>query len=143
MHRNISFKGVIIGSAVDIVGTYIWLFAVSMYLGIKRQLYTLPPVERLNELRVLHDEPVVQAFDVVVSAGFSIIAGYLAARIAAHHERLNGTLTSFFGVSGSLLSIGSVSIGWSIYGVLGTPVLGLLGGYLCLWQKRSRRSPGR
>jgi hypothetical protein len=138
MHRNISLKGVIIGSVVDIVGTNIWLFVVSMYLAIERQLYTLPPDERLRELRVLHDEPVVQAFDVVAGAGFSIVGGYLAARIAAHHERLNGTLTSFLPVSFSLLSIGSVSIGWLIYGVLGTPMLGLLGSYLWLWQKRSR-----
>src|SRR4051794_36397244 len=99
MPSNISFKGVIIGSVVDIVGTSIWLFVVSVYLAIKRQLYTLPPVERLNELRVLHDEPFVQAVDVVVGGAFSIIAGYLAARIAAHDERLNGTLTSFLPVS--------------------------------------------
>jgi hypothetical protein len=138
MLRNISFKGVIFGSVVDIVGTNIWLVVVSMYLAITRQLYMLPAVERLRVLHGLHDEPVVQAFDVVVGAGCSILGGYLAARIAAHHARLNGTLTSLFGAAGSLLSIGSVSIGWSIYGVLGTPMLGLLGGYLYLWQKPSR-----
>jgi hypothetical protein len=99
MLRGISFKGVIIGSVVDIVGTNIWLFVGSMYLAIKRQLYTLPFVERPNELRALHDEPIVQAFDVVVGAGFSIVGGYLAARIAARHERLNATLNSFFPVS--------------------------------------------
>ena len=137
MFKTISVKGVIAGSVVDIVGTNIWLLVVSIYLAVERQLYALPPAERLNVLHGLHDEPIVQAFDVVVGAVFSIAGGYLAARIAAHHERLNGTLTSFFGVSFSLLSVGSVSIGWSIYGILGTPMLGLLGGYLYLWQKRS------
>ena len=42
MLKKISFKGVIIGAVVDVVGTNIWLFGVVGYLIIKHQLYALP-----------------------------------------------------------------------------------------------------
>lgn len=138
MYRNISFKGVIIGSVVDVVGTNIWALAVELYLLIKHQLYSLPVGEQTGQLHILLGDPVIKALNIIVGCGFSIIGGYLAARIAGHHERLNGTLASFLCVAFTLTAIGSIAIGWVIEGVVGSPLLGLLGGYLSLWQKRSR-----
>jgi MFS family permease len=138
MRRNISFKGVILGSFVDIVGTNIWVFAVELYLLAKHQLYTLPVGEQTGQLQILLGDPAVKALNTIVGCGFSIIGGYLAARIAGHHQRLNGALASFLCVAFTLTAIGSLSIGWVIEGVVGSPILGLVGGYLSLWQKRSR-----
>ena len=95
MLKKISFKGVIIGAVVDVVGTNIWLFGVVGYLIIKHQLYALPPGEQMGELYRLYDDPAMKVLNTIVGVGFSIIGGYLAARIAGHHERLNGALSSF------------------------------------------------
>jgi hypothetical protein len=138
MYRNISFKGVIVGSVVDVAGTTIWALAVQLYLLVKFQLYTLPAGELTSELHILLGDPAVNALNAIIGCGFSIIGGYLAARIAGHHERLNGTLASVLCVAFTLTAIGSISIGWAIEGVVGSPILGLLGGYLRLWQKRRR-----
>jgi len=136
MLKNISFKGAITGAVVDVVGTNIWLFGIVGYLIIKHQLYALPPGEQVNELHRLYGDPAIKALNTIVGVGFSIIGGYLAARIAGHHERLNGALSSFLCVALSLFTIGSFSISWVI-GVVGSPILGLLGGYLRLWQTRN------
>ena len=137
MLKKISFKGVIVGAIVDVVGTNIWLFAVVGYLIIKNQLYALPPGEQMGELYRLYGDPAIKVSNIIVGVGFSIIGGYLAARIAGHHERLNGALSSFLCVALSLFTIRSLSIGWVIEGLVGSPLLGLLGGYLRLWQTRN------
>lgn len=137
MLKKISFKGVIIGAVVDVVGTNIWLFAVVGYLIVKHQLYALPPDVRTGELYRLYGDPAIKALNIIVGVGFSIIGGYLAARIAGHHERLNGALSSFLCVALSLFTIRSLSIGWVIEGLVGSPILGLLGGYLRVWQRRN------
>jgi uncharacterized membrane protein len=136
MLKKISFKGVIIGAIVDVVGTYVWLFGVVGYLIIRNQLHTLPPREQMSELYRLYGDPAINVLNTSVAVGFSVIGGYLAARIARHHEQLNGALSSFLCVALALLTIGSFSIGWVI-SVVGSPILGLLGGYLRLWQTRN------
>jgi hypothetical protein len=73
-----------------------------------------------------------------IGLGFSVFGGYVAARKAGHHQRLNGALSSFLCVALSVYAMKSLSIGWVIEGLLGSPVLGLLGGYLSLWQARRR-----
>jgi hypothetical protein len=105
---------------------------------VKYQLYTLPVGEQTSQLFILLGDPAVKALNTIVGCGFSISGGFLAARIAGHHERMNGSLASFLCVAFTLTAIGSISIGWVIEGVVGSPILGLLGGYLRLWQKRSR-----
>jgi uncharacterized membrane protein len=139
MLRNVSLKGVIIGAVFDVVGTNIWIFAVVGYLIIKHQLYALPSSDQqTSELHRLYADPAVRVVNAAVGIGLSIVGGYLAARIAGHHERLNGALSSFLCVAFTLFTIGSISIGWVIEGVVGSPLLGLLGGYLRLWQTRTK-----
>jgi len=138
MRKAISFKGVIVGAIVDVVGTHIALYAVLAYLIIRHQLYTLPPAEQNGELQHLYGDPVVGTVNAAIGFGFSIVGGYLAARIAGHHQRLNGALSAFLCVALSVYMMKSLSIGWVIEGLLGSPALGFLGGYLSLWQTRRR-----
>jgi hypothetical protein len=138
MRKAISFKGVIVGAIVDVAGTYIALFGVLAYLIIRHQLYALPPAEQNGELRRLYGDPAVGTLNAAIGFGFSVVGGYVAARIAGHHQRLNGALSSFLCVALSVYAMKSLSIGWVIEGLLGSPALGLLGGYLSLWQTRRR-----
>ena len=77
MLKKISFKGVIIGAVVDVVGTNIWLLGVVGYLIIKHQLYALPPGEQMGELYRLYGDPAIKVLNIIVGVGFSIIGGYL------------------------------------------------------------------
>jgi hypothetical protein len=108
MLKAISFRGVIVGAIVDVLGTNIWVLGVVGYLIIKHQLYALPSGEQIGELHHLYGDPAVGTLNAVVGFGFSIIGGYLAARIAGHHERLNGALSSFLCVAFSLYSMSSL-----------------------------------
>src|SRR5829696_4372958 len=82
MLKKISFKGVIIGAVVDVVGTNIWLFGVVGYLIIKHQLYALPPGEQMGELYRLYGDPAIKVLNTIVGVGFSIIGGYRSSRAA-------------------------------------------------------------
>ena len=136
MWQKISFKGVIIGAIVDIVGTNIWGIVAAVYLSSKYQLYSLPTAEQMPRLHdLLVQDPVVVVLNMFIGGGFTVVGGYIAARIANHDELLNGTLASFLCVIFALLAIGSSSILWVIVGVIVNPILGFAGGYLRLWQK--------
>ena len=95
----------------------------------------MPSDQQFSELHRLYADPVVRVVNTIAGVGFSIVGGYLAARIAGYNERLNGALSSFLCVAFTLFTIGSISI-WLIVGIVGSPLLGLLGGYLRLWQTR-------
>ncbi|QPF92577.1 hypothetical protein [Bradyrhizobium commune] len=132
MRKAISFKGVVVGAIVDVLGTYIGLFGVIGYLIIRHQVFALPPGEQNAELQRLYGDPAVATLNAAIGFGFSIVGGYVAAWIAGHHQRLNGALSAFLCVALSVYTMKSLSIGWVIEGFLGSPALGLLGGYLRL-----------
>ena len=136
MRQKISLKGVIIGALIDVLGSGIWGMVVGSYITIKHQLYTLPYAEQANQLQALMlHTPLVVILNVVIGGAFTIIGGYIAARIAKHNELLNGSLASFLCVLSALAGIGSAPVIGVLIGVIVNPVLALLGGYLRLLQK--------
>jgi hypothetical protein len=68
-----------------------------------------------------------------------VLGGYIAARIAHHDELLNGALASFLCVIFALLAIGSISVMEAVISVIANPVLGFVGGYIRVWQKKQRQ----
>lgn len=136
MFQKVSFKAVIIGAVVDVVGTNVWGLIAGVYISAKYHLYALPAAEQMNQLHtLLLQDSVVTILNVIIGGGFTIIGGYIAARIAKHDELLNGTLASFLCVIFALFAIGSTSIMWVLIGVIANPILGLAGGCLRIWQK--------
>lgn len=138
MRKMISLKGVLLGALADVVGSNLSGMAIGMYLFSAYHLYSLPYTQQANKLTFLmmHNSGVVILIW-VIGGGFSILGGYVAARVARHNELLNGTLSSFLCVLFTLLAIGRVSFFDIAIGIIGNPVLGLLGGYLRLLQKRN------
>jgi hypothetical protein len=135
MFQKIVFKSVIIGAVLDIVGTNIWGFIAVVYISAKYHLYALPTAEQMTQLHaLLLQDLVVTILNMIIGGGFTVLGGYVAARIARHDELLNGTLASFLCVVFAVLAIGSTSVVLVLVGVIVNPLLGLLGGYLRLWQ---------
>ena len=136
MLEKVSFKGVVLGAIADVGGSSIWVVIPAIYLFSKYHIYLLPHLQQASRLQnlLLHD-PVITVLSWLIGGGFSILGGYIAARIAKHDELLNGTLASFLCVLFSLFAIGKSPVLLVIIGVLVNPLLGFVGGYLRLLQK--------
>lgn len=128
----ISIKGVVIGAIFDIVLSgicgVVFVMIYAMTAGI-----TAP-----EDLAQLATAPELRVFSYVSGGLISIIAGYLAARIAGRGELINGTLSSVLCVGlGLAFVVVSHPPEFGISEILQfalSPLLGLLGGYLRLRQ---------
>jgi hypothetical protein len=138
MWQRISLKGVIIGAVTDVVGTNIWGLIAIVYIF---SVYHLHQGPELTD--ALKNDPVIFILNWIIGGGFTVLGGYIAARIAKHDELLNGTLASFLCVLFALLAIGSTSVLWVIVGIVVNPILALLGGYLRAWQMRKQNIPAQ
>ncbi len=128
----ISIKGVVIGAVFDIVVSGIFGFAAGMIYVLSAGITAPEDIARLATA------PEVRVFSYVSGGLISIIAGYLAARIAGRGELINGTLSSVLCVGlGLVAALVSHPPEFGIKEILQfafSPLLGLLGGYLRLRQ---------
>lgn len=137
MLKKISLKGVILGALVNVGGTVIWAIAADVYLDIKYHIYLLPQIQQASKTQILAGQDLaIVVLNILVGGGFSILGGYIAARIAKHNELLNGTLSSFLCVVPAFFTIGSYPFFYILIEVLGNLLLGFIGGYLLLWKKK-------
>jgi hypothetical protein len=124
---SISIKGILLGSLFDLATTFgfsiILVFAVAVSNGGNPQEVNSGGWLILN---------------LVVASALTVVAGYLAARIAGRGELINGTLCTLPSMAVSfLLTAGqpsplSATSTLLLYAV--TPLFGLLGGYMRLRQ---------
>jgi hypothetical protein len=143
--KKVSFKGFIIGSVVDIVGTNAWGVLVTIYVIISYKLFQTAPTEITSRvLQIFKTDPLVFSANLIVGGCFSIFGGYIGALIAKHDELLNGALSSFLCVLTGIYSIitGSYSgfLLLALLSLLIDPLLCMFGGYLRLIQ-HSRKRP--
>jgi nitrate/nitrite transporter NarK len=85
----------------------------------------------------LHQHGFLAAFQVLAGLFFSAIGGYIASRIAAHDELLNGGLSAILCVvvSSFVVLFGHGNKLGALIPLLAAPAFGVLGGYLGLRQK--------
>jgi len=135
MRKKLSFKGILLGALVDVGGSNIAGIFLVIYLVSHYHLYTLPSSQFSSHMQdaIMHD-PVSFWFSLIIGGGFSVLGGYVAARIAKHNELLNGTLASFLCVIASVSAIGQATPLEVFIGIVGNPLLALGGGYLRLKQ---------
>ncbi len=128
----ISIKGVVIGAVFDIVVSGIFGAVLVMVYAATAGI-TAP-----EDLASLATAPELRVLTYASGAIISIIAGYLAARIAGRAELLNGTLSSVLCVGlGLVFALVSHPAEFGLKEILQfafSPLLGLLGGYLRLRQ---------
>lgn len=131
---SVSIKGIVLGSALDLIATYVFMVVLGIFLAISHGGDVEAAMRDANSTEWM-------TVTIVVTSLFTIIAGYLAAWIAGRGELINGTLSAVFSTAiGLLMSIGQPSpwpMAVMVFLFILTPVLGLLGGYL-----RSRQVNG-
>lgn len=146
--NKVSLKGVIIGSILDIVVSIILQFPVMVYALASLHLTSLPHEQiapaLMNAMQSNHT-----FYSLGMAGGIfgSIFGGYISARIAKHHEILNGALASFLCVISGVYTIISEtypgSIWFHVLGFILSPSLAAIGGYIRLRQvQRNSRKTG-
>jgi hypothetical protein len=130
--KSISLKAVFIGGIVDVgASTIAGIIAAILATGILAASHQ--GGSAADAARALAASSNYRLAMYVLGGSFSILAGYIAARIARHDQVLNGALSSWLCVllsigeltwQGSLPSLGMLS------GLVLSPLLGAAGGYL-------------
>jgi MFS family permease len=132
--KNISFKAIIVGAVVDILGTNLWGFVLGVYLLLSHTVTQEILRDSTALSTVLREHTLIVVVNLIVGVLFSIIGGYIAASIARQKELLHGTLSSFLCVGIGLYEIISgttqKNLVLALVLLLISPALGLLGGYI-------------
>jgi len=131
---KVSIKGVLIGSVVDITAFSVFFILVGIVILIH---------DGRSAHGTFHRRPTLTAILVISGLVFSVLGGYLAARVARHDEILNGGFSSFLCVLVSLLQIitGRSTFVATFLTLIAVPVCGALGGYLRLRQRQAETPP--
>jgi hypothetical protein len=135
--REVSIKGVAIGSVVDIVATNLVAIPLVVYVTATHNLAEIPKDQVSRALmEILRNDPVLFSTQWLLGSLCSVLGGYVAARIAKHHEVLNGALAAFLCVGSGLYAIAvspTSAPQWQhIFGFVASPALSAFGGYLRL-----------
>lgn len=130
-----SIVGVLVGGVVDIVATNIFAIPVVMYVVMRDH-----PVGADGLTRTLAADPALVATLMVLGALASVLGGYTAAWIAGRNHLLIGALSAYLCVASGIVSLAhgipGVSLLQHLGGLVLSPALGLLGGYLSSLQTR-------
>ena len=143
MLKRVSIKGVVIGSVADILASNLLAIPFFIYIAVTRGLSTIPKDQIASVLlQTLRNDPVLFATQIAMGSLCSVLGGYIAARIAKHHEVLNGSLAAFLcvgsGVYSILFSPPSLPLWQQLLLVGASPALSAFGGYLRLKSAKTK-----
>lgn len=139
----ICLKGITIGGMVDIVGSVAMGIPLAVIAAIQVNLPAVPPSDQARVLGEAMQRPGYTFASLLLGSLFSVVGGYVAARIARRYEVLNGALSALpcmiFGLWGAIN--GMVPAPWwqHVLFFLLSPMLGAAGGRL--WLRRASPSP--
>ena len=130
--KKVSISGILIGSIVTVVGSYILTFVVGDYIDklIMASGWQLPA----NFNQMVYINPLFFFIPSLVDLLFPVLGGYIAAYIAKHDELLNAALSA---IPVMVLAICRIIYDFPILVILSlslllNPLLAILGGYLRL-----------
>jgi len=135
--NKVSLKGVLIGSVTDIVATNLVMLPFIIYVTTTQNLGSVPK-DQISSVVIgtIQGDPALFSIQLLLGSLCSMLGGYVAARIAKHHEVLNGALAAFLcvgsGLYGLFFSSISVPLWQHLIGFVVSPALSGLGGYLRL-----------
>lgn len=144
--KKVSIVGVLVGGVADMASTFILAIPLMLYVASKVVSAHTPHNQIHSAMIATMHGTLVMVLSFLAGTFGSVIGGYVAARIAKHDELLNGALSSYLCIASgvyTLLAGNAPPVPWyqAVIGFLGSPALGLLGGWLRLAQKRPRIKP--
>jgi hypothetical protein len=144
--KKVSIVGVLVGGITDIVSTFVLAIPLMVYVGLNvASVHTPKNQIHSATMAAMHGiVPMIMSF--LAGTLGSVIGGYVAARIAKHDELLNGALSSYLCMAEGVYAVlagttSQIPLYQQIIGFLGSPALGLLGGWLRVVQQRSKIKP--
>ena len=140
---KISFKAVLIGGVTDVVGTGMFAIPLMIYVVIRFDLAHMPQDQaQAAIIAAIHGNASLYAAQLLIGVVCSVLGGYVAAWLAKHDELINGLFSSFLCIAIGVYSLASgkspASLLVQLALLISSPVLGMVGGYLRLAQKRAR-----
>ena len=133
--KDLSFKAILIGFLVDILGSSIVAGIIGFIIGYRLGASGVPPTEIPERLAQMTGMQIVA---LIVGLLFSMFGGYVAALVAKENEIQNATATGVFSVIIALLSTliftQSAPLWFNVAAYLLTIPAAYLGGYLRLQQ---------
>lgn len=141
--RRVSLVGILVGGICDIATSNIVAIPIMLVEAVYLRMHS-PEVDQTKALvAALHSSPAVRTSLIIAGSSCSILAGYVAARIAKRAELLNGALSASIGAALGILSLATGHstdpITQQIAAIVASPLLGAIGGYLCA-RRASRRA---
>ena len=133
---KISINAILVGALADhIVSLFVGAISI-IYLIVKYH----PPLttETLpTTLNLFFTDPVLLTVSLILGGFADILGGYIAAKVAKRNYLLNAFLTSFLCVLLNLSESDKIPFMFTLVGVIGTPILTTVGGYI--YSVRNRR----
>jgi hypothetical protein len=127
---KVSIKAVVIGGIVDVVATMLCMLIAVIYL-VNR---VLAHGASATGGTIIAPPPETHAVLVVVAGVCSLFGGYVAGRIAKHHELFNGALSSYLSIVCGLILLpfdkSPAAVQNLLVAIVTSIILGMLGGYL-------------
>ena len=142
---RVSTKGVLVGGVLGIGATYALSIPLMALAIVQLDLMELPAPEfQAALMKALAPGSPYHLVGLVLGSACGILGGYVAARIAKHDERLNGTLSSWLFMllqtynwaTGGSTDTALTHIGY----LVSSPAMGALGGYL--WERTRSKASG-
>lgn len=135
---KVSILGVTVGSIADVGLSGIFGALVMSKLAPSAVNLPSEQYQQLVESLMLNDLRLYLTI-FIVGSSFSILGGFIAAKIAKRHELLNGSLASFLCVGSGILSLmdgnSTFPLWIQLLSIIISPLLALFGGYICLKYK--------
>lgn len=139
--KKISIPAVVVGAILDIVGTFVLALPLNIYELHRLHLLDAPIGQSQEAVRAAFAADTTWQLLALAVGGFvSVLAGFVAGKIAKHNEILNGSLTCILcllmGIVGSMRGP-SLTPAWiHVTSFFLAPALGALGGYISMLRKK-------
>jgi len=137
--RQIRWVALVVSWIVDIGGSTLFSMVYFSLLVVVGRL-TLAQLGSPNFPTIILNDPVLFASTFAGGTFFSVLAGYVAARMAGRAPLLHGTLSSAACLAGDLFSLPTLltdPVGPAALGVLVAPLAGCAGGWLASLGQRA------
>lgn len=134
--RGSAVAAVAAGLAVDVIGTLIGGVAVTLVLGVVLAMQGVAPEEMAETLA---DSSRFQVFTLLFGLAFTVLGGYVAARVANHRELWHGML---LGIASLVLGEGYIalaSVEIEVWQRIASFLLVVPAGIYGAWLRRSRK----